>query len=213
MRILDLFSGAGGAATGYHHAFPDADIMGVDIKGQPNYPFFFKKADAMMERLDGYDLIHASPPCQDHSRLKNSSGGERGSGWLLGAIVERLREVDTPWVVENVGDAPMPNSPHQLMLCGSMFGLDVRRHRKFALSFLVPQPECRHHEQLPRFPSINYHSRMKGILSPVVGVHGNLQYKGELKVRQRAMEIPWMTGPELAQAIPPAYTRYIGAHL
>lgn len=215
MRILDLFCGAGGAAMGYHRAFPDADIMGVDVKGQKNYPFFFKKADAFDERLTGYDVIHASPPCNEHSPLKNY-GTDRNPGrtaWMLAAIVEKLAETDAVWVVENVGQANMPASPHSLMLCGSMFGLDVRRHRKFALSHPVPQPVCDHASQLPRFPSINYWTRMSGRLSPIVGVHGKIQYEGELEVRQKAMDIDWMTAPELSLAIPPAYTHYIGHHL
>lgn len=208
MRILDLFCGAGGSAAGYARVFTDADIMGVDTKNQPNYPFFFKKADALTERLTGYDLINASPPCQDHTRLRGRTGG-RDNGWMLQATADLLAGVDALWVIENVSAASMPPAPHTVMLCGSMFGLDVRRHRYFATNFPVWQPECRHHEQLPRFPSINYHTRMKGVLSPVVGVHGNLQYAGELEVRRKAMDIDWMTGPELAQSIPPAYTEHI----
>lgn len=208
MRLLDLFCGGGGASAGYAEGLPDAEIFGVDIHNQPRYPYFFKKADAMTFPLNGYDLIHASPPCHDHSPLRGSRPKD-GTGWMLAAIVERLAETSSLWVVENVGAARMPDSPHRVMLCGSMFGLDVRRHRRFATSFPVEQPKCRHDLQTGSFPTLHHHSRLAGKMSNVVGVHGKIQYHGELEVRRKAMEIDWMSGPELAQSIPPAYTHYI----
>ena len=210
MRILDLFCGAGGAAMGFHRAFPDADIFGIDIESQPSYPFFFKKTDAIDYPLDGFDLIHASPPCQDHSSLARVNQNKAGTAWMLGHTIDRLAAHGGSWVVENVEGAQMPASPHAVKLCGSMFGLDVRRHRKFALSFPVEQPKCNHAAQTPRFVSLNAYQRRKGILASVVSVHGKTHYAGEAEIRRKAMDIDWMDGVEISQAIPPAYTEHIG---
>ena len=103
----------------------------------------------------------------------------------------------------------MPPSPHSVKLCGSHFGLDVMRHRKFALSFPVSQPKCDHTIWTPRFPSLNYNQRRKGKLASVVSVHGKTTYAGEVEVRRKAMDIDWMDGVEITQAIPPAYTEHI----
>jgi DNA (cytosine-5)-methyltransferase 1 len=101
-RLLDLFSGAGGAAMGYHRA--GFDVVGADLAPQPRYPFEFVQADAMTYPLDGFDAIHASPPCQDHSPLK-ARAGEHGNGWMLDATLARLADSPAVWVVENVGAA------------------------------------------------------------------------------------------------------------
>jgi len=213
MQILDLFCGAGGAAMGYHRAFPEAEIIGVDINPQPRYPFTFVQADAMTYPLDGFDFIHASPPCHDHSNataVSRSTAGKRGTGWMLNATIDRLRDLAVPWVVENVGAATMPTDIYVFRLCGSSFGLDLRRHRLFASNMPISPPKCAHGWQTPRFPSLYNANRKAGRLSPVVGVHGNTQYVGDFALRCAAMGIDWMTNAELAQAIPPAYTEYIG---
>ena len=197
-RLLDLFCGAGGAATGYHRA--GFDVTGVDINPQPRYPFTFIQADAMTFPLDGYNAIHASPPCQDHVRggLQN----DHGTGWMLAAIRDRLEGTGVPWIIENVPGAPMRAD---YRLCGSQFGLPVRRHRWFETSWhgfsLVPPCD---------------HSR------PAVGVYGHPHgdsgawrgmLPGTLETWSAAMSIDWMTAPELSQALPPAYTGYIGRGL
>src|SRR6516225_6131392 len=115
-RLLDLFCGAGGAAMGYHRA--GFDVTGVDIRPQPRYPFRFVQADAMTYPLDGWDVIHASPPCQDHSSLR-SRADEHGTGWMLDATLERLAAQSASWVVENVGAA---HNRADFLLCGEMFG-------------------------------------------------------------------------------------------
>lgn len=213
MRILDLFCGAGGAAMGYHRAFADAEIVGVDINPQPRYPFTFVQADAMSYPLAGYDFIHASPPCQDHSNVSGrnrKAKGTHGTGWMLNAAAERLRALDVPWVVENVDTAAMPAAADRFRLCGSSFGLDVRRHRWFVSNFVVLSPQCEHHWQRPRFRSLDSKQQT---LASVVGVHGHLNYPGEFALRCAAMGIDWMTNAELSQAIPPAYTEHIGLAL
>ena len=149
---LDLFCGAGGAAMGYHRA--GFDVVGVDIKPQPNYPFDFHQGDAMTWPLDGYDAIHASPPCHDHSTItgrNRKAAGAKGTGWMLAATITRLRASGRPWIVENVGTARFPADVPTFRLCGSSFGLDVQRHRLFASDTLRRRP--RHPPPRPgRFP-------------------------------------------------------------
>ena len=211
-RLLDLFCGAGGAAMGYHRA--GFEVVGVDIRPQPHYPFEFHQADALDYPLDGFDAIHASPPCHDHSTVtgrNRKAQGMKGTGWMLAATVDRLLDVGLPWVVENVEGARMPASVAVYRLCGSSFGLDVRRHRLFASNVAPLVPPCDHSWQTPRFRSLN--SRSKTGLASVVGVHGHLNYAGEFELRCKAMGIDWMTNDELSQAIPPAYTEFIGRQL
>ena len=206
-RLLDLFCGAGGAAMGYHRA--GFDVVGVDINPQPHYPFEFHQADAMTWPLHGFDVIHASPPCQDHSTMKGFTGRTHGTGWMLASTIERLAASGQPWVVENVDGARRAMGGQWTSLCGSSFGLGVRRHRLFRSSVLLLSSPCQHAEQ--------------GI---VVGVYGHGQNKGARLHRhtvglptatvadwREAMGIDWMNRDELAQAIPPAYTEWIGAQL
>jgi DNA (cytosine-5)-methyltransferase 1 len=207
-RLLDLFCGGGGAAMGYHRA--GFDVVGVDIVDQPRYPFEFHQADAMTYPLECFDAIHASPPCQDHSSLKVKHDGH-DNGWMLAAMIDRLRAVTVPWVVENVVGPTVTMDGWWFKLCGSSFGLDVRRHRRFGSNRLMLAPPCAHRWQTPRFRSLDL--RRAGKLASVVGVHGHINYAGEAELRNAAMGIDWMTQPELAQAIPPAYTEWIGARL
>jgi Site-specific DNA methylase len=197
-RLLDLFCGAGGAAVGYHRA--GFDVFGVDIKPQPNYPFGFICGDALRFPLDGFDAIHASPPCQRYmtgglvDRAKHPD--------LIGPTRARLVTVDVPWVIENVPGAPMRPD---VLLCGSQFGLKVRRHRWFETSWRAFSllPPCQH-------------------AGPVTGVYGNPHGEAgawpgmlpsDLETWSRAMGIDWMTTGELADAIPPDYTEFVGSQL
>lgn len=207
-RLLDLFCGAGGAAMGYHRA--GFEVVGVDIKPQPHYPFEFHQADALATvrvladdswkmppfPWGRFDAIHASPPCQAYSVLAQS---HRNAGKtypdLLAATRELLKGTGLPWVIENVVGAPMRPD---VMLCGSMFGMTVRRHRWF--EFWEPQPPwtgiaCNHE------------------IRPVV-VSGN-NHSGGFTAKEivAAMEVPWMNRYEARQAIPPAYGLWIGNRL
>jgi DNA (cytosine-5)-methyltransferase 1 len=202
--LLDLFCGAGGAAMGYHRA--GFEVVGVDINPQPNYPFEFHRCDAL-DWLDGpldadWAAIHASPPCQDHSRLASLSG-VHGTGWLLAATRTALTATGIPWIIENVPGAAMRAD---YRLCGCMFGLPgLRRERWFETSwrgFDLRSP-CSHSDQTV---TVAGHP---GGSSTRDGVSGY----GDTAAWRRAMGIDWMTARELAQAIPPAYTEYIGGQL
>lgn len=219
-RLLDLFCGAGGAAMGYHRA--GFDVVGIDNRPQPNYPFEFHQADALTFPLEGFDAIHASPPCQAHSSIGKQIRGRHAHITHADHIEEtraRLVASGLPYVIENVIGAPLLNS---VMLCGSSFGLDVRRHRLFESNTPIMAMPCAHYWQLPRFRSLDQRRHKpkttvpvhgSSQLASVVGVHGHLNYAGEQELRQRAMNIDWMTPYELTQAIPPAYTEHIGHYL
>lgn len=210
-RLLDLFCGAGGAAAGYHRA--GFDVVGVDIAPQPRYPFEFHQADALTfltEHGHEFDAIHASPPCQDHSTLAAVTGGN-GTGWMLAATRAALRAARRPYVIENVVGAPID---HPLRLCGTEFGLSadwaphgivwLRRHRLFESDvMLMGAGGC-----------VCYGR-------PTIGVYGGGPGGGKVRIKgpgyadasRAAMGIDWMNRNEIDQAIPPAYTEFIGAQL
>jgi DNA (cytosine-5)-methyltransferase 1 len=210
VRLLDLFCGAGGAAMGYHRA--GFEVVGVDIKPQPHFPFAFHQADAMTFPLDGFDLIHASPPCQHFTRYKNVRNDlpERYPD-LIAATRQRLAATALPWVMENVQGAPLVNP---VTLCGSMFGLDVRRHRLFEMSHPpLMVPPCQHEWLRDRFPGGRSkqrggHSRALVRATVEIGT-----WDIPLVTQQAAMGIDWMELEELSEAIPPAYTEWIGRQL
>lgn len=211
MRLLDLFCGAGGAAKGYADA--GFEVIGVDIKAQQSYPYEFIKMDALraliLLDMTYFDAIHASPPCQAHStmRFRNEDVPQTGEFLAMTRNLIKTHPVRLPYVIENVPGAPMERTT---LLCGSMFGLDVRRHRLFETNFKLAQPECDHAWQVPRFK--NPDPRGKPLVG-VVNVHGSPSYAGEVELRRQAMGIDWMTNRELTQAVPPAYTRYVGERL
>jgi DNA (cytosine-5)-methyltransferase 1 len=201
--LLDLFCGAGGAAMGYHRA--GFDVLGVDVKPQPRYPFRFVQADAMTYPLDGFDAIHASPPCQDHSPL-GKQAGLHGTGWMLDATLERLANQPAPWIVENVASA---HNRADFLLCGEMFDLWTVRHRRFTID-----PRVAILLAIPPHPRHKRRTSTKNRVSALADGH-NLSVTGNIgrHAGPRCMGIDWMTGDELSQAIPPAYTEYIGAQL
>lgn len=210
-RLLDLFCCAGGAAMGYYRA--GFDVTGVDIKPQPNYPFHFIEGDARVFALDSgiqFDAVHASPPCQGYSTMGNRYRDKGGPSHdrLIAEMRGVLRALGLPYIIENVaGAAHEMESPIQLH--GGMFGLQVYRPRLFESNIaLVPPPR---------------------VASPVnpLGVYGKLDGRRiwtrkdgteqraarTLEQGQRAMGIDWMRWRELTEAIPPAYTEYLGKQL
>ena len=195
VRLLDLFCGAGGAAKGYHDA--GFEVVGVDHVPQPHYPYEFHEADAMTYPLEGFDVIHASPPCQAYSAAMRHLS--KPTPMLIDALRERLEAQPTPFVIENVPGAPM-RSP--LVLCGTMFGLRIVRHRLFESSlFIWPPAACNHRER----SVINPHraeSRQR--------IYAEFGRQDPEKLWGVEMGIEWMGRYELREAIPPAYTRYIG---
>ena len=216
-RLLDLFCGAGGAAVGYHRA--GFDVVGVDINPQPHYPYEFMRADAigvMREFIMGlvaqpiawdindFDAVHASPPCQSFSayRRKGQGVGEHYPN-LIASTRSLLQRLELPYVIENVVGAPL-NNP--IRLCGSSFGLNVRRHRLFESNISLYDLPCYHEWQTPRFPPATNRTNLRSTVE--VGVR-----RIPLAIQQDAMGIDWMTLTELSQAIPPAYTKHIGAQL
>ena len=228
MRILDLFCCAGGAGKGYADA--GFDVYGVDLDAQPNYPFPFVQADAItvlsqllrgsgiawgdeVLSLEDFDAIHASPPCQRYSPMTRRHGDARVDLWpdLIRPVRQLLEAIGLPYVIENVvGAAKELRDP--VMLCGDMFQLGteyqgrwhgLRRHRLFETNWSLAVPEHHRHE------------------GPTVGVYGNpggtskrdgLSFP-QLANWREAMEIDWTSKRELAESIPPAYTRHIGAQL
>jgi DNA (cytosine-5)-methyltransferase 1 len=202
-RLLDLFCGAGGAAMGYHRA--GFEVVGVDINPQPRYPFRFFQADALTVRFEGFDAVHASPPCQAWTAYRRRHASV-GAGYpdLVATIRDRLDAAAVPYVIENLRGAPLHNP---IQLCGSFFGLDVARHRRFESNVTMMATPCSHHWQRPRFAAAT--NRGVGSRRTVeVGV-----WRIPLEIQQEAMGIDWMTLEELSEAIPPAYTEHVGAYL
>ena len=201
-RLLDLFCGAGGCAVGYARA--GFEVVGVDLAPQPHYPFEFHQADALTFSLDGFDAIHASPPCQHYTALRTLHR-DRTYPDLVAPIRERLAASGLPYIIENVPGAPLPNA---VMLCGSMFGLRVKRHRLFESNeLLFSAGPCGSHK--------DYVTVVGHDVRPLCPGRGKSPPQGSLpiSVGRAAMDIEWMNRNELAQAIPPAYTEWLGRQL
>lgn len=210
-RLLDLYSGEGGAAEGYRRAGWHVEC--VDIEPQPHNPFTFHRADALTflaEHHGRYDAVHASPPCKGHNPLRHRTGGDYSdTAHLLHDTIDALTALGKPFVVENVEDADMPTT---VLLCGSMFGLGshdrdvrwrtLRRHRRFLTSSYVlsPPDQC-----------------SGRLIGGVYGTGGGGQmtrgYKFHPGEAAEAMGIDWMSRSGLSQAIPPAYTEFLGVAL
>jgi DNA (cytosine-5)-methyltransferase 1 len=206
-RCLDLFSGAGGATKGYQLA--GFHVTGVDVVASPRYcGDEFVQADAMTFPLDGYDLIHASPPCQAYVGWQNiaaARGATNDHPRLIEPLRERLLQAGVPYVIENVPAAPLL-SP--LMLCGSMFGLGVRRHRKFESLHLMLGLSCRHSGE-----EVGVYGKLDGRRLFTRSDGTELRNPSSLEHAQAAMGIDWMVWDELREAIPPAFTHFLGDQL
>jgi DNA (cytosine-5)-methyltransferase 1 len=207
-KLLDLFCGAGGASMGYHRA--GFDVTGIDIKPQKNYPFQFIQGDALNPPVDltKFDVIHASPPCQAYSSCTPMEA-KKAHPALIPQIRAMLEGTGKPFVIENVISAPLKRSA---VLCGTMFNLKdeleniyLRRHRAFESNVLLMSfGGCRcdtvetafvsgHMGKLNRHPS-----------------HGT---KAGNENASKMMGIDWMKRDEIIEAIPPAYTEFIGKQL
>jgi hypothetical protein len=187
-RLLDLYCGAGGAAHGYQQA--GFYVVGVDHEPQPHYcGDEFIQADAMTFPLDGFDAIHASPPCQRYANVTAWRGVLTDHPDLLPPTRARLQAFATvPWIIENVPEAPLRRD---FLLCGSMFGLKIKRHRAFETSWhgFGFALACWHPPGLLPF-----------------------MHKNE-RAFANAMGCTWMSKEEARDAIPPAYTEYLGREL
>lgn len=202
-RLLDLFCCAGGAGMGYSLA--GFDVVGVDIDPQPHNPHPFIQADVMamdVKFLRTFDAIHASPPCQAYSQAHRIRGRDHPD--LIAPLRRMLNAAGVPYVIENVPGAPL-NPQHSIMLCGSMFPeLRVYRHRWFETSFRCRAPHHPAHDA----PQVKMGRPVaQGDFIQVVGNFSGVAYARE------AMGIDWMPRDKLREAIPPAFTRYIGGQL
>jgi DNA (cytosine-5)-methyltransferase 1 len=220
--LLDLFCGAGGAGMGYHQA--GFDLIGVDIEPQPRYPFEFHQADALsilrtmvdypnfsgeLWRPTSYAAIHASPPCQAYSAMSGCRLGLAAEyPQLVDATRALLIETGLPWVMENVAGSGLAAQDDLfgtkgLMLCGAMFGAELYRHRMFESSLSLAAPNHPRH-LISASPAGHWRP------GSVISVAGNCS---PISLARKAMGIDWMNRDELAEAIPPAFTRFIGEQL
>lgn len=222
-RLLDLFCCAGGAAVGYHRA--GFDVYGVDIEPQPNYPFPMIQHGALsiLERLlagDRYGwfglrdfaAVHASPPCQRFSDLAKRNGNAEDWPDLVGPTRRLLERAGLPYIIENVEGAPL-RSP--VTLCGSQFPeLRVYRHRLFESNIPLVAPKHGPHREL----TFTHDKRKRHYGQPLDLATMRVQVTGggnaPVWAKRAAMGgLDWMTGREVNEAIPPAYTEYLGRQL
>ena len=196
-RALDLFCGAGGASAGLYRA--GFDVVGVDIKPQPRYPFSFRRADAMTFPLDGFDFLWASPPCQRFCALNTREDLSHYPD-LIEPVRARFIASGKPFVIENVPGAPVRCD---VLLCGAMFGLRCYRHRHFECSFPVPAP--RHPKHTVRVNRRGENRREHWARGGFMTITGDVGVYCGLG----AMGIDWMSGAEMSEAIPPAYSEFI----
>jgi DNA (cytosine-5)-methyltransferase 1 len=207
MKLLDLYCKAGGASKGYQLA--GFEVVGVDIKKQKRYPYEFIQADCLelmkdMDFLRSFDVITASPPCQTHSitqHLRNAQGKSTDKIDLIPQTREALVASGKPYVIENVPGSPLINP---IKMCGSAFGLKVRRHRLFESNIQLTSSICNHKEQ-----------------GKPVGIYGSMRDEipggghtaKTIEQAREAMGIDWMIWGELVEAIPPVYTENIGKQI
>ncbi|WP_406463518.1 DNA methylase [Streptomyces sp. NBC_00111] len=214
-RLLDLFCCSGGAAMGYHRA--GFEVIGVDISDRPNYPFTFHRADALeylaaliaSGEIEQYAAVHASPPCQAGCALTVGTNASRGWGREHVQLIPELRTLLEATGLPHVIEQPNGKAPvrKDLSLCGEMFGLGVIRHRNFELSGW----------NVPHMPHRSHRGRVRGwrhgeyFDGPYVAAYGAGGGKATIAEMQQAMGITWTdVREELTEAIPPAYTHWIG---
>lgn len=206
--LIDFCCGAGGAAEGYRRA--GFRVIGVDIARQRHFPLgdmHFIQAEALAW-FDAHNFVnvaavHASPPCQGYSRMNRVH--KREYPMLIEPFRERFQALGLPYVIENVEGAPLIDP---ITLCGSSFDLKVLRHRLFESNVPLVAPPCNSHKGEfyspaghgdPNWRHSEKNPHLKGV--------------GYTERCRRAMGISWMNRDELAEAIPPAYTEWIGKQL
>ena len=203
-KLLDLFCGAGGCSVGYHRA--GFDVVGVDNRSMPRYPFEFHQADALeflAAHTSEFDAVHASPPCQRYSNAAKRAGTHLRHPDSVEPCRKALEACGLPYVIENVPGSPLRT---WFKLCGTMFRLKVRRHRYFEVNWDLPVMlpfQCDHSYRV--FSVFGHGSGNR---------NGNKRPDaGTVAEWKDAMGIDWMIRDELSQAIPPAYTEFIGRQL
>lgn len=196
-RLLDLFCCQGGAAAGYVAA--GFEVVGVDMDPQPRYPYEFHQGDALTYPLDGFDVVHASPPCQAYTAAQTIRKNVHPD--LVDPIRQRLTAWGGVWTIENVPGAPLVDP---IELCGTMFGLHTYRHRLFESNAQLRQPI--------HYPHMGSPVKMGRPLRPgdVYTAVGNFSNVDIVKVD---MGVPWMTREGVRECIPPAYTAFLGKQL
>jgi DNA (cytosine-5)-methyltransferase 1 len=214
MRLLDLFCNAGGAGVGYHRA--GFEVVGVDLHQQRRYPFAFIQHDALLldpRFLASFDAIHASPPCQGYTEM--TAPGQVGALQLIDPLRLMLQATGRPWIIENVvGAAWAMREP--VTLCGSMFGLgaqgcQLQRHRLFEANFDLKAPASRH-DARPVIGVYGGHARRRAASAGGRGTQ-DVWEGGHRAAMSEAMGIDWATCAEMSEAIPPAYTEFLGHQL
>lgn len=207
MKLLDLFCGVGGASVGYAQA--GFEVHGVDLKHGKRYPYTYIRANALdilkdQAFIDKFDVIHASPPCQTHSitkHLRNAQGKSTNKIDLIPETRAALIASGKPYIIENVPGSPLINP---VQLCGSSFDLKVRRHRLFESNMPLQGSVCDHKKQ-----------------GRPIGVYGSLNDEipqggktaTTITEARNAMDMEWAIWTELVEAIPPAYTKYLGGQI
>ena len=210
LRLLDLFCCAGGAGTGYARA--GFEVVGVDIDAQPNYPFEFHQADALeyaSEHWQEFDAIHASPPCQGYTTMSNRHKAAQAA-WpkLIIPTRDALRSTGLPYIIENVVGAKR-EMVDPIKLSGGMFGLGVARPRLFESNVFLTVPSY----QKPASVIGIYGKAHDGRRLWTRADGSTLRAAKSLAEGHEAMGVDWMNWRELTEAIPPAYTEFIGAQL
>ena len=207
MKLLDLYCGVGGASVGYARA--GFEVTGIDLKHGKRYPYTYIRADVLevikdIDYLRQFDVIHASPPCQTHSitqHLRNAQGKSTSKIDLIPQTRQALIKSGVNYIIENVPGSPLIDP---VQLCGSSFGLKVRRHRLFESNMPIKGSVCNH--------------KLQG---RPIGVYGSLNDeipKGgktatTIDEARKAMDMDWAIWTELVEAIPPAFTQYLGEQI
>lgn len=213
LKLLDLFCGAGIAAEGYANI--GLEVTGVDLFPQPDYPYKFIQADASTFPLEGFDIVHASPPCQLFTRarhLRDAQGGTPRFLDLLTPTIERFQLLDVPWVIENV-EAAKSLMPSAVTVCGSAFGMEIQRHRLFLSNVPIEGTVC-NHKVFPIDP-VSGKPRPWGIYHvpndsiPAGGRTARNVEHGRALMRV-SRPVSWQS---LKEGFPADYTTYIGTQI